>query len=195
MPNALSFCKMSPHLAPSEINVAPSLERVANYSEQYPWYAIRTRSNHEKITALGLKGKGYEPYVPAYHVQRRRSERVIKSDHPLFPGYVFCCFDVKHRLPILITTGVVSIVGFGGEPAPIPDHEIEAVRAALRSGLPSEPCPYLREGQRIRVVRGSLDGVEGILLKKKNQLRMVISVSMLQRSISVEIDHDHIVAI
>jgi transcription antitermination factor NusG len=90
---------------------------------------------------------------------------------------------------------VVSIVGFGGEPAVIPDHEIESVRAALRSGRPSEPCPYLREGQRVRVTHGSLDGVEGILLKKKNQLRMVISVAMLQRSISVEIDHDHLVAI
>ena len=186
---------MDPQFAPAQIGVVQFLERAVDHSCQYPWYAIRTRSNHEKITAMGLTGKGYKPYVPTYRVHRRRSERVIKSDHPLFPGYVFCCFDVKNRLPILITTGVVSIVGFGGEPAPIPDHEIEAVRAALRSGLPSEPCPYLREGQRIRVTRGSLEGVEGILLKKKNQLRMVISVRMLQRSIAVEIDHDQIVAI
>jgi transcription antitermination factor NusG len=186
---------MDSHVSSRQVDVAQFLERPADHFGQHPWYAIRTRSNHEKITAMGLKGKGYEPYLPTYHVHRRRAERIIKSDHPLFPGYVFCCFDVKKRLPILITTGVVSIVGFGGEPAPIPDHEIEAVRAALRSGLPSEPCPYLREGQRIRVMGGSLEGVEGILLKKKNQLRMVISVSMLQRSISVEIDHDQIVAI
>jgi transcription antitermination factor NusG len=186
---------MQSHFAVQELNEARILPQAADQCERHPWYAIRTRSNHEKITAMGLRGKGYEPYVPTYQVHRRRFERVIKSDHPLFPGYVFCCFDVKNRLPILITTGVVSIVGFGGEPAVIPDHEIESVRAALRSGRPSEPCPYLREGQRVRVTHGSLDGVEGILLKKKNQLRMVISVAMLQRSISVEIDHDHLVAI
>ena len=186
---------MESQSATQQLNGARILPQAADPCGQYPWYAIRTRSNHEKITALGLHGKGYEPYVPTYQVHRRRFERVIKSDHPLFPGYVFCCFDVKNRLPILITTGVVSIVGFGGEPAVIPDHEIDAVRAALQSGCTSEPCPYLREGQRIRVTHGSLEGVEGILLKKKNHLRMVISVSMLHRSISVEIDHEHLVAI
>jgi transcriptional antiterminator NusG len=186
---------MECHFAAAQINAARILERQADQCEQHPWYAIRTRSNHEKITAMGLRGKGYDPYLPTYRIRRRRFERVIETDYPLFPGYVFCGFDVKNRLPVLITTGVVSIVGFGSEPAAIPDHEIEAVRTALRSGLPSEPCPYLREGQRVRVTHGSLDGLEGILLKKKNQMRMVISVSMLQRSISVEIDQDHLVAI
>src|ERR1700684_3837300 len=89
----------------------------------HPWYAIRTRSNHEKVAAMLLGGKGYEQYLPVYQVHRRRFESVIESEHPLFPGYVFCRFDVKTRLPILMTTGVVSIVGFGGEPAAIPDHE------------------------------------------------------------------------
>ena len=164
-------------------------------AESHHWYGIRTRSNYENVAAIVLKGKGYDPYLPVYRAHRRRFERAIESEYALFPGYVFCRFDAKKRLPILMTTGVVSIVGFGGEPAAIPDDEIEAVRAALRSGLHSEPCPYLREGQRVRVTHGSLDGMEGILLKKKNQLRMVISVSMLQRSISVEIDQDHLVAI
>ena len=94
-----------------------------------------------------------------------------------------------------MTAGVISVLGFGKEPAAIPDEEIEAVRAVLRSELLVEPCAWLREGQRVRVTNGSLDGVEGILVKRKNQFRMVISVTMLQRSISVEIDGDRLAAI
>jgi transcriptional antiterminator NusG len=165
-------------------------------AEQFPWYGIRTRSNHEKVAALVLTGKGYDPYLPVYSLRRRRSDDVLThSEHPLFPGYVFCRFDAKRRLPILMTTGVISVVGFGKEPAAIPDDEIEAVKAVLRSGLPTEPCAYLREGQRVRVMTGSLDGVEGILVKKKNQFRMVVSVTMLQRSLSVEIDADRLAVI
>jgi transcription antitermination factor NusG len=161
-----------------------------------PWYGVRTRSNHERVAALVLRGKGYDPYLPLYSLRRRRADdTVVESELPLFPGYVFCRFDAKKRLPILMTTGVISVVGFGKEPAPIPDEEIEAITAVLRSGLPAEPCAYLREGQRVRVTNGSLDGVEGILVKKKSQLRMVVSVTMLQRSISVEIDGDRLVAI
>ena len=163
--------------------------------EKFPWYGIRTRSNHERVAAVALKGKGYEPYLPLYRLNRRRQDVQIESEHLLFPGYVFCRFDVRKLLPILMSTGVISVLGFGKEPAAIPDEEIEAVRAVLRSGLPAEPCAYLREGQRVRVTHGSLDGVEGILLKRKNQFRMVISVTMLQRSISVEIDGDRLAAI
>jgi transcription termination/antitermination protein NusG len=161
-------------------------------TEQFPWYGIRTRSNHERVAAIVLGGKGYDPYLPLYRVRRRRADSVVESEHPLFPGYVFCRFDAKKRLPILMTTGVISVVGFGREPVAIPDEEIEAVKAVLLSGLPAEPCAYLREGQRVRVTNGSLDGVEGILVKKKNQSRMVVSVTMLQRSISVEIDGDRL---
>lgn len=164
-------------------------------SDALPWYGIRTRSNYEKVTEIALRGKGYEPYLPLYSRRRRRADDVmVETELPLFPGYVFCRFESQKRLPILMTTGVVSVLGFGKEPAPIPDDEIEAIKAVLRSGLPSEPCGYLREGQRVRVTHGSLEGVEGILLKKKNQFRMVVSVTMLQRSISVEIDGDRLAA-
>jgi transcription antitermination factor NusG len=157
-----------------------------------PWFGLRTRSNHEKLAATALSGKGYEHYLPTYKTQKRWSDRVVESDRPLFPGYVFCRFDPKLRLPILTTPGVVSVIGFGNDPAPIDDQEIEAVRKVLRSGLATEPCPFLREGQRIRVKCGSMEGVEGILVKKKKDLRMVISVVMLQRSMSVEVDSDWI---
>jgi transcriptional antiterminator NusG len=161
-------------------------------AERFPWYGIRTRSKHEKVAEMVLRGKGYEPYLPVYSRLRRRTEVVAKSEHALFPGYIFCRFDAKKRLPILMTTGVISVVGLGREPAPIPDEEIEVIKAVLRSGLPAEPCAYLQEGQRVRVTNGSLDGVEGIFVKKKNQVRMVVSVTMLQRSISVEIDGDRL---
>jgi len=114
------------------------------------------------------------------------------SDRPLFPGYVFCRFDPKVRLPILTTPGVISVVGFGNEPAPIDSSEIEAIQAVMNSGLHTEPCAFLREGQRILVTRGSLTGLEGLLLRKKSEWRMVVSVAMLQRSISVEIDREWI---
>jgi transcription antitermination factor NusG len=169
--------------------------RPDSLAERFPWYSIRTLSNHERVAAILLRGKGYEPYLPLYRLLRRRARVLVESEFPLFPGYLFCRFDVMKRLPILMTTGVISVVGFGKEPVAIPDDEIEAVKAVLHSGLPAEPCPYLREGQRVRVRHGSLDGVEGILVKKKNQFRMVISVTMLQRSISVEIDGDRLAAV
>jgi transcription antitermination factor NusG len=98
----------------------------------------------------------------------------------------------KKRLPILTTPNVVSIVGFASEPAPVPDSEIEAVQTILRSGLATEPCAFLREGKAIRVRRGALEGLEGILIKKKSEWRMVVSVAMLHRSLSVEIDREWI---
>jgi transcription antitermination factor NusG len=155
-----------------------------------PWFGLRTKSNHEKIAATVLSGKGYEQYLPTYKARRRWSDRDVITDRPLFPGYVFCRFDPKARLPILTTPGVVSVIGFGSEPAPIDESEIEAVQAVLRSGLGAEPCPFLREGQKIRIRSGALMGVEGILTKKKNEWRMIVSIEMLQRSIAVEIDRE-----
>ena len=160
-----------------------------------PWYGIRTKSNHERVAAAVLQNKGYEHYLPVYRRRQRWSDRIVETDRPLFPGYVFCRFDARKRLPIVSTVGVVSVVGFGNEPAPISESEIDAVRAVLRSGLAAEPCPFLREGQRIRVRLGSLEGLEGILLKKKSDWRIVVSVAMLQRSVAVEIDREWITTI
>lgn len=164
-------------------------------SVRLPWYGIRTKSNHERVAAVVLQSKGYEQYLPVYRRRQRWSDRIVETDRPLFPGYVFCRFDARKRLPIVSTPGVVSVVGFGNEPAPISESEIDAVRAVLRSGLIAEPCPFLREGQRIRVRRGSLEGLEGILLKKKSDWRIVVSVAMLQRSVAVEIDREWITTI
>src|SRR5260370_24077873 len=153
------------------------------------WYGLRTKSRFEKATAASLAYKGYEHYLPCYRRRRRWSDRVTEIESPLFPGYVFCRFDVWNRLPILSIPGVVSVIGIGKEPTPIPDDEIAAIEAVLKSGLPSEPWPYLLEGQRIRVDKGSLTGLEGVVVKgKKGEWRMVVSVTLLQRSVIVEID-------
>jgi transcriptional antiterminator RfaH len=177
------------------MNFAESNTRVSTRLRTQPWYGIRTKSNYERLAAAVLESKGYEQYLPVYRSRRRWSDRVVEKDRPLFPGYVFCRFDARKSLPIVSTPGVVSVVGFGNQPAPIADTEIEAVQMLLQSGLATEPCPFLHEGQRIRVKRGSLEGLEGILLKKKTDWRMVVSVTMLQRSVAVEIDREWIDAI
>jgi transcription antitermination factor NusG len=167
-----------------------SLESNAPISPQLCWYGVRTKPRHEVIAAGGLERKGYEQYLPLYRSRRRWSDRVIDSSVPRFPGYVFCRFDASRRLPILTTPGVISILGFGKGPTPIAENEIEAIQLVLRSDLAAKACPFLHEGQRIRVNRGSLEGLEGLLVKKKSEWRMVVSITMLQRSVSIEIDRE-----
>lgn len=158
----------------------------------FPWYAVRTRSNREKLAAQALESKGYEQYLPLYRSKRQWSDRVIEIEEPLFAGYVFCRFNPKQRLPIVTTPGVVSVVSYDNEPAPIGDTEIEAIRTVLQSGFPAKPCPFLREGQRVQIKRGPLKGTEGILVKKKKECLLVVSVAMLQRSVLVDIDPESI---
>jgi transcription antitermination factor NusG len=173
-------------LASSVLSESPDFASVT--PGQFPWYAVRTRSNFERTASTVLAGKGYEPYLPMYREKKRWSDRTVITELPLFPGYVFCRFDSKRRTPILSTPGVFAIVGFGAEAAPIPNEEIEAIERVLHSGLASGPCPFIGEGQRIRIKYGPLENIEGILLKKKTEWRMVVSVPMLQRSVAVEID-------
>ena len=170
------------------LHIPASLQIEEMHPPRLPWYGIRTKPKHENVAAASLKGKGFQEYAPVYRSRRRWSDRTVESYLPLFPGYVFCRFDASRRLPILTTPGVLSVVGFGNGPTPIPDDEIEAIQRIVTSGVAAEPCPFLKEGQRIRITQGSLEGLEGILLKKKADWRMVVSVSMLQRSVSVEID-------
>jgi transcription antitermination factor NusG len=160
-----------------------------------PWYGIRTRSNQEKIAAAVLTDRGYEPFLPVYRVRRCWSDRVVTTERPLFPGYVFCRFDYNRRLPIVSNNSVVSVVGFGSQPTPIPDEEINAVRTIVESGIASEPAPFLREGQRIRVMRGPLKSVQGSLVRKKSMWSLVVAIEILQRCVSVEIDPAYVEAV
>ena len=175
---------------------SPSLlASIASASDDLPWYGIHTKSNQEKLVSVALKHKGYEQYLPVYRQRRRWSDRIVETERALFPGYLFCRFDSQRRLPIITTPGVVDVIGFGSEPAAIPENEIEAIRSIVRSGANVAPCPFLREGQRVRVNRGSLEGLEGILVKNKTDWRVVVSVQMLQRSVSVDVDWDWVTAL
>lgn len=167
---------------------------VSDLQTEFPWYAVRTRSNQERLVAAVLDSKGYENYLPVYRCRRRWSDRVVTTEVPLFPGYVFCRFDYKQRLPIMTTIGVVSIIGCGSEPAPIPEVEIQAIEQILESGLRTEPHPFLRIGQKVRISRGGLKDIEGILIQKKSEWRLIVSVNILQRSVSVEVDTSYISA-
>jgi transcriptional antiterminator NusG len=152
------------------------------------WYAIRTRSNYEKLVTGTLENIGLQTFLPLVRSQQRRAHALVESALPLFPGYVFCRFDARRRVPVLSTPGVVSVVGFGKEPAPIPDAEIEAVQVLIKSGLPLQDSGYLKNGQRVRIRCGALQGVEGILIKKMNEWRFVVSIALLQRSVAVEVN-------
>jgi transcription antitermination factor NusG len=167
------------------------MQEIQEYAFHDAWYGVRTRSNCEKLAAQVLQSKTYATYAQVYRARRRRSDRVVEIELPLFPGYVFCRLNLGERiLPVLTSPGVVSLVGFGNQPAPIPDFEIDAIRRLLASGAGVEPYPFARIGQRVRVTQGSLSGLEGVLVKKRNEWRMVISVTLLQRSIAIEIDRE-----
>jgi transcription antitermination factor NusG len=153
-----------------------------------PWYALQVRSRHETLVAAHLKGQGYECFLPTYMSVRRWSDRMKELEQPLFPGYLFSCFELQNRRPLLMTPGVQQIVGTGRTPIPVEESELEAIRLALSSGLPNQPWPYLQLGQRVRVTYGSLNNLEGILINFKGSHRIVLSVTLLQRSVAMEID-------
>jgi transcription antitermination factor NusG len=147
--------------------------------------------NCERSATHHLLAKGYETLLPLYHVRRKWSDRNKEIEVPLFSGYTFCRFDPRDRLPILQVPGVVSVLGFPGTgPVPADEAEIDAVRTLLRSNLPVGPWPFLREGKFVTVERGPLTGVDGIVIEANSKCRLVVSVSLLQRSIYVEIDRD-----
>ncbi len=154
----------------------------------YQWYALRVRSRYENTVAAHLQGKGYESLLPLYKSRRPWSDRFKEIELPLFPGYVFCRFNPLDRLPILTVPGVVHVVGVGRTPVPIDETEIATIQAALKSGLPSQPWPFLQIGHKVRIEHGPLCGIEGILLGFKGHQRLVLSVTLLQRSVAVQVD-------
>jgi len=157
-------------------------------SVQFPWFALQVRSRREGFIAAHLEGQGYECFLPLYKSKRRWSDRVKELEQPLFPGYLFCRFDLNNRGPLLMTPGVQQIVGIARTPMPVEEKEMEAIRLALSSGLPNQPWPYMHVGERVRVNHGSLVNLEGILVNFKGSNRVVLSVSLLQRSVAMEIE-------
>lgn len=152
------------------------------------WYAAHTRHQHEKLVARMLANKGFEVFLPLYTEVRQWRDRMKKMELPLFSCYVFLRGDLGRRLAILTTPGVHGLVCSAGKLAGIPEEEIEAVRSVVESRIIAEPFPFLKCGDLVRVKSGALRGLEGFLVRKKGQTRLIISVTLLERSVSAEVD-------
>src|SRR6516164_9080022 len=139
------------------------------------WYAAYTSANHEKRVAQQLEWRGVEHFLPQYESVRRWKDRKVRLQLPLFPGYLFVHLALQDRLRVLQVPGVVRLVGFEGGPTPMPDEDLNRIREFLRRGWPVGPHPYLPAGRRARVMRGPLAGIEGIVLRRKNRSRLVLS--------------------
>lgn len=157
-------------------------------SKNNSWYVLRVRSRFENTVATHLHARGYESFLPLYKCRRRWSDRFKELELPLFPGYVFFRFDPLSQLPILSIPGVLYLVGVGRTPVPVDETEMIAIHAAVKSGLPRLPWPFLQIGHRVRIEYGPLCGLQGILLGFRGHRRLVLSVTLLQRSVAVQVD-------
>lgn len=167
-------------------------------SESLPaaqWYALRTKSRHEKLVRDQLDKQGIEPLLPTVKRLSQWKDRKKEVEVPLFSGYCFVRFTPETRLPVQKVSGVVEIVGSGRRPEPIADAEIEALKTLMASVLPYDPHPYLHEGMQVEVVRGPLQGIQGILLRKEKRHRLVIGVRLIQQAAAVEIDVRDVVSV
>jgi len=167
---------------------------VSGYDES-AWWALYTRHQHEKTVADMLAAKGFEVFLPLYESMRRWKDRQKMLSLPLFPCYVFVRGGLNRRLQVVTTPGVHMVLSHGERVALIPETEIDAIRKTLEGPFRVEPHPFLKCGERVRVIRGTLEGVEGILVRKKNQTRLVLSVAMVAQSVAVEIDAADVVPV
>jgi transcription antitermination factor NusG len=159
------------------------------------WYAVYTSANHEKRVATHLSQRSVEQFLPTYTSVRKWKDRRVTLDLPLFPGYVFVRFPLRERLRVLQVPGVAKLVGFGGIPAALPEAEIEGLRSGLASGIHAEPHAFLTAGRKVRVKRGPMTGLQGILLRRKGRTRLVVSLELIQRAMAVEIDEADVEAV
>jgi transcription antitermination factor NusG len=171
----------------------PLSSSIAACPQSFPWYAVKVRTRSEPVAIVALRSRGYQPFAPTIGERRRYCDRMTVVQTPVFPGYLFCRLDARRKAPVLSCPAVEYIVSFDGAPAIVPDEEIETVRRALEAG--ARPRPYLAVGQRIRIEFGPLAGLEGILERVGKEHRLVASVHLLQRSVSVQIAGDQVLAI
>ena len=155
-------------------------------SEQ--WYAVSVRPRHEKLVTRHLEHQGLNHFLPVYRSVRRWKDRRKELDMALFPGYVFVNLNLRDRLRVLRAPGAMQFVTFQGQPAAIPDSEIRALEASLSAGLQLQPHPYLHQGARVRLKRGPLMGAEGIMIRRKERFRLVLSIDLIMRSVVFEVD-------
>ncbi len=154
------------------------------------WFALFVRPNHEKNVSYVLEQKGIENLLPLYRVRKKWSDRYKEVELPLFPGYVFGSFDPARRVPVLNTPGVIDIVRNGSDLAAIAPSEIAALQTLMKAGVPCQPWPYLEAGQLVEIENGPLTGLSGTVISVKNEMRLVLSVKLLHRSVLTELDRD-----
>lgn len=154
------------------------------------WYAVRVKSNRERVTGQAMRGRGVEASIPEYQRRSFRRGREHMISQPLFPGYVFCRFSDQTRLPVMMIPGVLHVVSIGGRPAPIDADEMMRVFTLAESELNLSPHPYLAAGQTVRIDEGPLKGVDGIVLSDEGQPKLVVSVTLLQRSVAVNVNRE-----
>lgn len=175
------------------------LDAIADEQARLPkgacWYAAYTLANHEKRVAKQLGHKGVENFLPMYEAIRQWKDRRVRLHWPLFPGYVFVRIPISEKLMVLQLSGVARLVGFGDRPVSLADEEIEGLRSGMGGQLKMEPHPYLNKGQRVRILRGPLAGMEGILLRSRGKFRLVLSIDLIMRSVVVDVDAQDIRAI
>ena len=157
-------------------------------AQPWPWFAILVRTGREKTASLLLENAGYECFLPVSRSTRRWSDRTKLIEVPLFPGYLFCRMNPHSRLTVLMTPGVIQIVGVGRTPIPVEEEEIDAIQRVRRSGLSAMPWPYMQVGNVAQILEGPLRGLNGIVVKIKSGVKLVLSVSLLQRSVAVEVE-------
>jgi transcription antitermination factor NusG len=155
---------------------------------QAHWYAAYTCAKHEKRVAAELGTRRIEHFLPLYSSTRRWKDRHVQLDLPLFPGYIFVRLPLSERLRVVQIPSVVRLVGFGGLPTALPDTEMEILRSGLGRSLRAEPHPFLTVGRRVRITGGPFAGLEGLLRQKKNNLRVIVSLELIQRSVAVDVD-------
>ena len=159
-----------------------------NRDQRWPWYAPMVRTGREKSATLSLENAGYECFLPVSKYTRRWSDRMKEIEVPLFAGYFFCRMDPHNRLPVLMAPGVIQIVGAGKKLIPVDEDEIAAIQRVVKNGLATMPWPYLQVGHEARIKEGPLRGMTGIIVKIKSGMKLVLSVTLLQRSVAVEVD-------
>ena len=159
------------------------------------WYAVHTRSRHEKRVGQQLQGRSLECFLPVYESVHRWNDRKAAVIAPLFPGYLFVRIALAHRMQVVVVPGVVNLVGVHGRPTPIPDEEITALCDCLARRVGVESHPYLVAGRRVRIKKGPLAEMEGILVRRKGQFRLILSVNLIARSVAVEVDANDVVPV
>jgi transcription antitermination factor NusG len=159
------------------------------------WFALQTKSKSERKVEHLLKQKGYECFTPTYRRKRKWSDRIVEIEFPLFPGYVFCRFNTPVLGKAVSTQGVVRIVGFGGSPAEVAIEEVEALQLLAESDFLREPWKYLPDGTQVVVEAGPLAGVRGVIRAVENKRQLVISVTLLQRSVAIQLDEGTVISV